>query len=219
MNLVIKCLQVCFHSCSSPLHATPSLSSHYSFQYEIVQYHPLTLDLILAFTLQDSVPYSFRCFLYTISRLEEACFSVYVTLLLQGISTLKSGGPHAIQGKRGKVKTPLTNQAINHLAVSASLTHSGQKRAEFTLLCKLLCCYKITLPPSQHRRTYSNIATLWETVCLFLALAILDWLLPRTPLHLRACRLPAVRMEIHYSTLLTCCSTANYMKRNFDETR
>ena len=70
---------------------------------------------------------------------------------------------------------------------------------EFTSLCKLLCCYKITLPPSQHRRTCSNIATLWETVCLFLALAISDWLLPRTPLHLRACRLPAVRMEIHYN--------------------
>ena len=43
------------------------------------------------------------------------------------------------------------------------------------------------------------IATLWETVCLFLALAISDWLLPRTPIHLRACRLPVVRMEIHYS--------------------
>ena len=40
---------------------------------------------------------------------------------------------------------------------------------------------------------------LWETVCLFLALAISDWLLPRTPLHLRACRLPTVRIEIHYN--------------------
>ena len=111
---------------------------------------------------------------------------VILSCLLQGISTLKSAGPHAIQGKRVKVKTPLTNQAINHLAVSASITHSGQKRAEFTSLCKLLCCYKITLPPSQHRCTCSNIATLWDIVCLFLALAISDWLLPRTPLHLRA---------------------------------
>ena len=40
---------------------------------------------------------------------------------------------------------------------------------------------------------------LWETVCLFLALAISDWLLPRTPLHLRACRLPAIWIEIHYN--------------------
>ena len=112
--------------------------------------------------------------------------SADVHQMLQGISSLTAGGPHAIQGKRGKVKTPLTNQAINHLAVSAKGTHSCQKLAEFTSLCKLLCCYKITLPPSQHRRTCSNIATLWKTVCLFLALAILDWLLPRTPLHLRA---------------------------------
>ena len=67
--------------------------------------------------------------------------------LLQGISSLKAGGPHAIQGKREKGKTPLTNQAINHLAVSVTVTHSGQKLAEFTSLCKLLCCYKITLPP------------------------------------------------------------------------
>ena len=43
------------------------------------------------------------------------------------ISSLKAGGPHAIQGKRAKVKTktPLTNQAINHLAVSVTVTHSG----------------------------------------------------------------------------------------------
>ena len=67
--------------------------------------------------------------------------------MLQVISSLKSAGPHAIQGKQGKVKTPLTNQAISHLAVLASVTHSGQKRAEFTSLRKLLCCYKITLPP------------------------------------------------------------------------
>ena len=120
---------------------------------------------------------------------------------LQGISSLKAGGPHATQGQRGKVKTPLTNQAINHLAMSATVTHSGQKLAEFTSVCKLLCCYKIALPPSQHKRTCSNIERLWETVCLFLALAIQDWLLPRTPLHTRACRLPAVRIEIHYSKL------------------
>ena len=44
---------------------------------------------------------------------------------LEGISSLKSGGPHAIHGKRGKVKTPLTNQGINHLAISVSVTHSG----------------------------------------------------------------------------------------------
>ena len=118
--------------------------------------------------------------------------------LLQGISTLKACGPHAIQGERGKVKTPLTNLAINHLAVSVTVTHSCQKLNELTQLCKLLCCYKITLPPSQHRHTCSNIATLWDTVCLFLALAISVWLLPRTPLHLRACRLPAVTVEIHY---------------------
>ena len=37
--------------------------------------------------------------------------------------------------------------------------------------------------------------------CLFLALAISDWLLPRTPLHLRASRLPAIRMEKHYSAV------------------
>ena len=42
----------------------------------------------------------------------------------KGISSLKADGPRAIQGKRGKVKTPLTNQAINHLAVSATVTHS-----------------------------------------------------------------------------------------------
>ena len=63
----------------------------------------------------------------------------------------------------------------------------------------MLCCNKITLPPSQHRRTCSNIATLWETVCLFLALAISNWLLPRTQLHSRACRLPAITVEIHYN--------------------
>ena len=44
---------------------------------------------------------------------------------LKVISSLRAGGPHAIQGKRGKVKSPLTNQAINHLAVSATVTHSG----------------------------------------------------------------------------------------------
>ena len=38
-------------------------------------------------------------------------------------------------------------------------------------------------------------------VYLFLPLAISNWLLPRTPLHLRACGLPAIRMEIHYSGL------------------
>ena len=38
---------------------------------------------------------------------------------------VKSAGPHAIQGKRAKVKTPLTNQAISHLTVLASVTHSG----------------------------------------------------------------------------------------------
>ena len=41
---------------------------------------------------------------------------------------------------------------------------------------------------------------LWETVSLFLALAILDWLLPHTLLHLRAWWWAAIRVEIHYST-------------------
>ena len=48
---------------------------------------------------------------------------------------------------------------------------------------------------------------LWETFWLFLALAISDWLLPRTPLHLRACRLPAVRIAIHYSKTATLVPT------------
>ena len=30
--------------------------------------------------------------------------------ILEGFSTLKAGGPHAIQGKWGMVKTPLTSQ-------------------------------------------------------------------------------------------------------------
>ena len=50
---------------------------------------------------------------------------------------------------------------------------------------------------TQHRQTCS----LWNAVgdlYLFLALAISDWLLPRSPLHLRACRLPAIRIETHY---------------------
>ena len=46
-------------------------------------------------------------------------------MVLYVISGLKADGPHAIQGKREKVKTPLTKQAINHLVVSASVTHSG----------------------------------------------------------------------------------------------
>ena len=56
------------------------------------------------------------------------------------ISVLKAGGPHASEGKRGEVKTPLTNQAINHLAVMAKITHSDWELAEFTSLFKLLCC-------------------------------------------------------------------------------
>ena len=59
---------------------------------------------------------------------------------LQSISILKAGGPHASEGKREEVNTPLTNQAINHLAVTAKITHSDWKFAEFTSLCKLLCC-------------------------------------------------------------------------------
>ena len=51
--------------------------------------------------------------------------STNTAMALKGISSVKAGGPHAIQGKRGKVKTPLTNQAINHLAVSGTVTHSG----------------------------------------------------------------------------------------------
>ena len=60
--------------------------------------------------------------------------------VLQVISSLKAGGPHAIQGKRGKVKTPFTNQAINHLAVSASVTHSGLEtyRVHFALQIAVL---------------------------------------------------------------------------------
>ena len=34
-----------------------------------------------------------------------------------------------------------------------------------------------------------------------LALTISDWLLPRSPLHLRACWLSAMRIEIHFKTL------------------
>ena len=74
--------------------------------------------------------------LHHISSLDPARLGHELRLLflLYGISSLKADGPHAIQGKRGKVKAPLTNQAINHLAVSATVTHSGQKRAEFTSL-------------------------------------------------------------------------------------
>ena len=52
-------------------------------------------------------------------------FSNVLDSPLQGISSVKAAGPHAIQGKWGMVKTPLTNQAINHLAVSGTVTHSG----------------------------------------------------------------------------------------------
>ena len=52
-------------------------------------------------------------------------FHIYTAMALQSISSLKAGGPHASQGKRGEVKTPLTNQEINHLAVTAKITHTG----------------------------------------------------------------------------------------------
>ena len=61
--------------------------------------------------------------------------------MLQSISTLKAGGHHAIQGQRGEVKTSLTNQTINHLAVQAEIIQPDYKFTEFTSLCKLLCCY------------------------------------------------------------------------------
>ena len=41
------------------------------------------------------------------------------------VNFVSAGGPHAIQVKRGEVKTPFTNQAINQLEVSAKVTHSG----------------------------------------------------------------------------------------------
>ena len=57
--------------------------------------------------------------------MRKATGSYRIHLSLKVISSLKADGPHAIQGKRGEVKTPLTNQAINLLAVSATATHSG----------------------------------------------------------------------------------------------
>ena len=109
------------------------------------------------------------------------------------------GDPHASEGKQGEVKTPLTSQAINHLAVTTKITHSDWKLAEFTSLCKLLCCRFLVQDTQLNIDVRVVYETLWEIFCLFLALAILDWLLPRSLLHLRACRLPAIRIELHYN--------------------
>ena len=128
----------------------------------------------------------------------EICILTLISKL-QSISSLTAGGLHASQGKQEEVKTPLTNQAINHLAVTAKITHSGQKFAELHSLCRLLRCRFLVYNSQLNIDAHVVYETLWETFCLFLALAISDWLLPRSQIHLRACRLPAVRVEIHYN--------------------
>ena len=111
--------------------------------------------------------------------------------------------PSCYPGKRGKVKRPLANQAINHLALTAEVTHSVYKFAEFISLCKLLCCRFPVYNTQLNIDVHVVYATLWEIFCLFLALAISVWLHSRSPLHLRACWLAAVRVEIHYMKVTT----------------
>ena len=82
------------------------------------------------------------------------------------------------------------------------VTHSDWKLAEFTSLCRLLCCRFLVYGTQLNIDTRVVYETLWEIFSLFLALAISDWLLPRSLLHLKACWLPAIRIEIHYNSVL-----------------
>ena len=86
-------------------------------------------------------------FCYNIDRLGATYILLHnnvVQIYCPSGGRFKAGGPHAIQGKRERLQTPFTTQAINHLAVSATVTHSSKKLAmefppwklaEFTSLC------------------------------------------------------------------------------------
>ena len=71
---------------------------------------------------------------------------------VQSISSLKAGGHHISQGKRGEVKTPLTNQVINH----------GENYSLWLEICRVHFAVQIAVLPfpgvkysTQHRRTCS----------------------------------------------------------------